>query len=68
LLALTRVSGPRGRTLQRALEIAGSRERLAEALRIPLAELDAYLAGIRALPDGVFHAALDIVARGRAFC
>jgi hypothetical protein len=34
-------------------------------LRIPLAELDAYLAGDKPVPDRVFHAALDMVARGQ---
>lgn len=58
------VSGPRGRTLQRALDIAGGREPLAAALRIPLDEMEAYLSGKKPVPDPVFHAALDIVARG----
>jgi hypothetical protein len=58
------VSGPRGRTLQRALDIAGSRELLAETLRTPLGEIEAYLSGKKPIPDPVFHAALDIVARG----
>jgi hypothetical protein len=65
LLVPASVSGPRGRTLQRALEIVGTRERLAAALGISPADLDAYLAEDKPLPDPLFHAALDIVASGR---
>ena len=53
---------PQTRTLQRALELLGSKSRLASALKVSLTELDAYLAGEKRLPDAVYMGALDIVA------
>ena len=50
------------RTLQRALAILGSKERLAAALRLTPGELDAFLSGERDIPHPVFLQLLDIVA------
>jgi hypothetical protein len=50
------------RTLQRALETLGSKERLAAALGIEVADFEAYMAGKEIVPTPVFIAALDIVA------
>lgn len=57
------MNGPHKRTLVRALQVVGSKERLAIALDIELAELDGYLDGVT-LPHKVFIEALDIVANG----
>jgi hypothetical protein len=46
----------------RALRILGKKERLAAALDVTLADLDAYLTGEKKVPNTVFIAALDIVA------
>jgi hypothetical protein len=62
LLGIRAMDGAHSRTLHRALEIIGSRERLAEAIEVPLDELDLYLAGHKALPQPAFITALDIVA------
>ena len=56
------MDGAHKRTLQRALEIVVSKERLATALDIPLPVLEAYLKGENPLPAPVFLLALDIVA------
>lgn len=56
---------PPSRTLQRALGIAGTTERLAAALGISCEELETYLAGQKPLPNEVFLVALDIVAGRR---
>jgi hypothetical protein len=53
---------PQTRTLHRALDVLGSKSRLAAALRVSLSELDAYLTGEHRLPDDVYMGALDIVA------
>ena len=42
-----------------------TRERLAAALELSLAELETYLSGEKALPHQPFIAALDIVANGK---
>lgn len=55
--------GPTRRTLARALEIMGNKERLAEALGVPVAEVEDYLESGDA-PYAIFFKALDIVARG----
>jgi hypothetical protein len=55
-------SAPSARTLRRALNISGSKDRLAAALNVPLADLDSYLSGEKEIPDQIFLAALDIVA------
>lgn len=57
------VDGAHSRTLQKALVVLGTRERLAIALDVPAAELDRYMNG-EPLPDKLFLEALDIVARG----
>jgi hypothetical protein len=56
------VNAAQARTLQRALETVGTKERLATTLGLPLSELEAYMAGTATLPTSVFIAALDIVA------
>ena len=55
------MDGAHSRTLQRALEIVNSKERLAAVLRVRLVDLERYLAG-KPLPPTVFLAALDVVA------
>jgi hypothetical protein len=59
------MSGPHSRTLERALQIVVTKERLAAALDIEIDDLDKYLAGTEPLPHEAFLAALDIVASGR---
>jgi hypothetical protein len=56
------MDGAHVRTLQKALEIVVTKERLSAALDVPMEELDAYLAGEKPLPTRVFLDALDIVA------
>jgi hypothetical protein len=56
------VNGVHFRTLLRAMETLGSKERLATALGIGLADLEAYMAGRETVPIAVFIDALDIVA------
>jgi len=51
-------------TLTHAVEIAGSRERLARALHVPRVRLDHWLSGNEAVPMGVFMDALDFIADG----
>ena len=53
------------RTLRRALETVGSEERLAAALNVAPLDLVRWLSGESPPPDGVFMAALDIVAGTR---
>ena len=55
------MDGAHKRTLEKAIQVVGSKEQLALALDLPLAELDGYLSG-EALPHNVFIEALDIVA------
>lgn len=50
------------RTLRRALQTVGTKERLATALDVPIAVLEAYMAGKETVPNRIFMAALDIVA------
>lgn len=57
---------PYTRTLRRAADALGSENRLADALRVPAAKLQAWLLGDEVPPMQVFSAALDIVASGRA--
>ena len=59
------MASPHTRTLERALEAVGNKERLAAALQVPLAELEAYLQGEKPLPHTIFIEALDIVAGTR---
>jgi DNA-binding transcriptional regulator YiaG len=56
------MDGAHVRTLQRALEIVVTKERLATALNVSKEELEAYLAGTKPLPSQVFLDVLDIVA------
>jgi hypothetical protein len=51
------------RTLQRAAAILGGKEKLREHLRVPLRNLEAWLAGTEALPMAVFLKAVDVVAK-----
>ena len=56
------MDGAHRRTLERALGIVVTKERLAAALNVPMADLEAYLSGERVLPQKLFLIALDIVA------
>jgi hypothetical protein len=58
------MDGAHLRTLQRALEIVVSKERLAAALEVQTGDIERYLAGTEPLPHRAFLAALDIVAAG----
>ena len=58
------MSAPQTRTLLKALETVGSKDRLAAALGLPVEQLDRYLNG-HELPHKVFIEALEIVASGR---
>ena len=49
------------RTLKRALDIVGDEQRLARRLRVPLADLHAWLAGDERPPTTAFLTAVDIV-------
>ena len=56
------MDGVHRRTLERALEIVVTKERLATVLEVPLEDLEAYLAGKQPLPSHALIKALDIVA------
>jgi hypothetical protein len=56
---------PHVRSLKRALEILGSKTRLATALEITEEELETYLAG-KPMPTEMFIETLDIVAHGKS--
>jgi hypothetical protein len=61
------MDGARLRTLSRALAVVGgSKASLARLLAIGVDELENYLNGSEAIPQGVFLGALDVVAGGRA--
>jgi len=49
------------RTLQRAAEILGGRDKLSRQLRVPAKELDRWIADETEPPRGVFLRAVDIV-------
>lgn len=49
------------RTLQKAAELAGGRKHLARRLRVPLAELDKWIAGSGEPPKTIFLKAVDLV-------
>jgi len=49
------------RTLQKAAQLIGSRKKLARHLRVPLAELEKWLAGTAVPPTGTFLKAVDLV-------
>jgi hypothetical protein len=57
------MEGPARRTLKRSLRIMGTKERLAAALAVSVADLERYLEH-EGVPYRVFFGALDIVARG----
>lgn len=59
------MDGAHTRTLERALRVVQSKERLAAVLELPLEEIDAYLAGAKPLPFHAFITAIDIVANGK---
>jgi DNA-binding transcriptional regulator YdaS (Cro superfamily) len=52
------------RTLQRALELSGSRKRLAELLGADAADLADWLSGALATPTEIYLRALDVVSLG----
>ena len=58
------MDGAHSRTLERALKLLETKERLAVALELPVEEIDLYIAGDKPLPDQAFLAAIDIVANG----
>lgn len=60
------MDGAPKRTVERALQILKTKERLAVALEISVDDVEAYLAGDKPVPDKVFITALNIVATGRA--
>ena len=51
-------------TLRGALTVAGSADRLAAALGVPVADLESWLAGDATAPLSAFLAALDVISRG----
>jgi hypothetical protein len=51
--------------VRRALEVLGTKERLAAALNVTLADLDSYLEGEKPIPLQVFFDAVDIVGEHR---
>lgn len=57
---------PYTRTLARAARAVGGEVKLAQMLKVPEAQLQAWLEGREAPPLQVFSAALDIVAKGPA--
>jgi hypothetical protein len=59
------MDGAHKRTLERALQVVGTKERLAVALEVPLKDLESYLAGEKPVPNQAFITALDIVANGK---
>jgi hypothetical protein len=65
-LGIPTMSKAGSRTLRRALQAAGSEERLAQALKVSAEDLTAYLSGEKTLPSEVFLRALDIVAGATA--
>jgi hypothetical protein len=56
------MDGAHKRTLEAALEIVDSKERLASALGMSPPDLEAYMSGAKPLPQKAFLTALDIVA------
>ncbi len=49
------------RTLQKAAELSGGQKQLARTLRVPLAELEKWIAGEATPPMSVFLKAIDYV-------
>ena len=58
------MNGSHKRTLERALGVLASKERLATTLNVSMQDLNVYLSGEKPLPQQVFLVALDIVADG----
>jgi len=54
----------RTRTLAKAAETLGGEQALADALGVNVCALAGWLRGTSHLPDGLYFAALDIVANG----
>jgi hypothetical protein len=50
-----------GRTLQKAAELAGGHKKLARYLRVPLSDLEKWIAGTGKPPIGTFLKAVDLV-------
>ena len=48
-------------TLLYAVAIVGSERELAGQLRVTVAEVEDWLDGVDAIPERIFHAALDVV-------
>jgi len=61
------MEGAHRRTLERALKVLQTKERLAVALEIPLDALEVYMSGEKPLPDRAFITAIDIVAHGSSY-
>ena len=59
------MDGAHQRTLERALKVVQTKERLAAVLELPVEQIDAYLAGEKPLPHQAFITAIDIVANGK---
>jgi len=59
------VNGAHSRTLERALQVLKTKERLAFALDLPFGDIDAHLSGEKPLPGEAFILALEIVASRR---
>ena len=59
------MDGAHRRTLERALNVVQTKERLAVALEMSVEELESYLSGEKVLPNHYFIMALDIVAGGK---
>lgn len=49
------------RTLQKAADLLGGRKQLARHLRVPIGELESWMAGREVPPIGVFLKAVDLV-------
>jgi GAF domain-containing protein len=52
-------------TLQRAAELLGGKMKLRELLRVPMSELEAWLAGVAAPPLHAFLKAVDVIDTGK---
>ena len=59
------VDTPQTRILRRALEICGGEFALAEAFKVPVADLSRWVSGEVVTPANIYMEALDLVATGR---
>jgi len=59
------MDGAHKRTLERALQVVVTKERLAAVLKVSPEDLEAYLAGAKPLPQPMYLTALDIVSGSR---